>query len=190
MGAGQCVGLLGGGALLGTLGGHGEEAHAEAVLVVELLLGTEESAERVVEGTFDDALVGPAVGEREGECPAVVHHTRRVGKDGAGQVVAVTCREGEVGSRGILRSTHVDVVGTADGGKGKAVVLKGRYALLVLGGVVESAYHAVAEAAGLHVVHQYAVDVSVVVLGVVAAHLEAHGAEQVAYVGEEDVVGR
>ena len=63
VGAGQCVGLLGGGALLGTLGGHGEEAHREAVTVVELLLGTEETAERVVEGALDDAFVGPAVGE-------------------------------------------------------------------------------------------------------------------------------
>ena len=113
-----------------------------------------------------------------------------MGEDGAGQVVAVAGREGEVGPCGILRGTHVDVVGTADGGEGKAVVLEGRHALLILHSVVEAAHHAVAEAAGLHVVHQHSVDVGVVVLGVVAAHLEAHGAEQVAYVGEEDVVGR
>ena len=64
-----------GGTLLGAFGGYGEETHREAVLVVELLLGTEESAERVVESTFDDTLVGPAVGKREGERPTIVHHT-------------------------------------------------------------------------------------------------------------------
>ena len=113
-----------------------------------------------------------------------------MGEDGACKVVAVTGREGEVRPRGILRSTHVDVAGTADGSIGEAVVLEGRYALLVLGGVVESAHHAVAETASLHVVHLHTVDVYVVVLGVVATHLEAHGAEEVAHVGEVDVVGR
>ena len=100
-----------------------------------------------------------------------------MGEDGTGQVVAVAGREGEVRPRGILRSTHIDVAGTTDGGKGEAIVLKGRYALLVLGGVVEPAYHTVTEAAGFHIVHLHTIDVHVVVLGIVAAHLEAHGAE-------------
>ena len=60
---GQGVSLLGGGTLLGTLGGHLPETEREAVVRVEDFLCAQEVTERVVEGTFDDTLVGPAVGK-------------------------------------------------------------------------------------------------------------------------------
>ena len=74
----------------------------------------------------------------------------------------------------------VHVGGSADANEAESVVVKGGETLLVPGGVVHSADHAVAESSQFEVVQLQTVHVVTVVHVVVASHSESHGAEAIA----------
>ena len=181
VGVGEPVGLLGRGTLLGAFRGRAEGDEAQGVVVVEAFLGSEEVGEGVVERSFNHALGSPAVAHLPGEGPARREDAGGVGVHAACHVVAVAAREGQLVALGKLRGAGVDARAAAHAHDADAVEVVGREALLVAGGIVHAAHHAVAEASQLEVVQLQAVEVVAVVHVVVGAHLEAHGAEQVAH---------
>ena len=158
-------------------------------MIVEHLFGSKEVTERVVERTLGATLVGPAVNDRPGEGPAVIHDTGRVDGLSAQFVSTVGIGGVHVGTGGIAGGAGVDVGRSTQRTEGIARHLETVHSILVTHGVVQATQTRVVETTTLQVVEINPVDIGRRLPLLVTAHIEAHGAVGVAGSLQIDIVG-
>ena len=180
--------LLRYGSRLCPLGGSTEGGKCEAV-VVEHLLGGQEVTERVVEGSLGATLVGPAVNNRPGEGPAVVHDTGRVNGLTAQLVGPVGISGIHVGTGGIAGSTSIDVGRSTQRTKGVARHFQSVHGIFVAHGVVQATEARIVETATFRIVEIKPVDIGRRLPLFITTHVETHGAVRVAGGLQIDIVG-
>ena len=159
---GYPVHLVGHGTLRGALRGVAPSGEGEGVVACNLL-DTEVVGERVVEGAFHIALLGPSVTDAGGERPTAGAHAAAVGVHAAQQVVAVGHCGGHLMAGGHVGGAEVVVVAACHRRHGEIVVLEGQRGVVVAREVVQAADVGKAELTRLHVIHGRPVDEHLVV---------------------------
>ena len=111
------------------------------MLLVELLLQSEEVGEAIVEGTFDGCRlhVSPPIAYGAGESPSRLAHACGEGVHASQGVVAVRTGECHLVSCWHLAGTEVVVAAAAQSAEGVVVALEGSDIFLAAHGIVHAA---------------------------------------------------
>ena len=186
----EVVGLLGRSLLRTALRGRGHDGQTQTVVVAEALLDRTEVGIGVVVDTVHIAVAALTRADREAVRPAVVKLTRGVGDHHAEAVELRGVRDAHAQALAHLRGAGVDVRLTGDAAQTVVRETETRNGLLVARRIVQTAPQRPGAVARHGVVEADAVQIDVLILRVVAAHVEAHLAEAVRGDVRKDILRR